>query len=803
MNAIKNIMLAALALLAWSCAGKDAAWLEAETAQGLTVAVREVDPWVLKVTNTLPGQQAPMPSRATVLAPDSAARAVKVADGEKSLATTAGIRAALKADGALQIEMDPGVDPVTLCNLGAEMLPDGRQAITIKTNAAGSFYGAGERGHKLNLRGDTLVMYNRQNYGYTGSDPRISQMNITMPLLLSTDGFAILFDDYAAAELITTADGTIRYITENTNAVPWYAVASDDATLAGVTEQLTALTGRQPLPPLWALGYITSKYGYRTQQETLGVVDTLKSLGYPLDGIVLDLYWYGVEEDMGRLAWDSAQWPDPQGMMRQLADMDVNLVAISQPYVLRNGRGLSNYEQLSADGMLVKDSLGQGAQPVKIWVGEGGMLDVSNPATRQWLAERYGQLTDMGVGGWWGDLGEPEVHPEEGMHANGLRARQYHNQYGNDWSEIIYSLFREKYPDRRLLTMMRGGTTGLQRYSVFPWSTDVSRSWGGLQPQVTIMLQSGLSGLGYMGHDVGGFAVDPAHPYDPELYVRWMQLGLFSPMLRTHAQQYAEPYKYPMHADVLLDLARQRYAWLPYNYTLAYENAAFGYPMVRPLNFYELSGNDYDSITDEYLWGPEVLVAPVMQQGATERSITFPEGRWVEFAEPYSVYEGGTTLQSYPAPLENLPLFASAGAFIPMAPAGLNSTADYKPDSLLVRHYPVKGTGSSFTLYDDNRLSPTSLAYGQYRLITFNGATSDEGTIDISIESKGTYPGAPDRICLEFRICGVGAECRTLSVTDGKLKMLESADGQLRFSVEFNPDKRPDIHIVPNQWLNQ
>lgn len=136
------------------------------------------------------------------------------------------------------------------------------------------------------------------------------------------------------------------------------------------------------------------------------------------------------------------------------------------------------------------------------------------------------------------------------------------------------------------MTMMRGGTTGLQSYSVFPWSTDVSRSWGGLAPQITIMLNSGLSGLGYMSHDVGGFAIDPAAPYDPELYVRWLQLGTFSPVLRTHSQSTAEPYCYPDQQDIILPLIKERYRWLPYNYTLAYENASQGLPLVRPLNFY-------------------------------------------------------------------------------------------------------------------------------------------------------------------------------------------------------------------------
>ena len=136
------------------------------------------------------------------------------------------------------------------------------------------------------------------------------------------------------------------------------------------------------------------------------------------------------------------------------------------------------------------------------------------------------------------------------------------------------------------MTLMRGGTVGLQRYSVFPWSTDVSRSWGGLQPQVTIMLNSGLSGLGYMSHDVGGFAITEDYVVDPELYVRWLQLGTFSPVLRTHAQQVAEPYRYPEQQDIILDLIKTRYQWLPYNYSIAADNAMRGYPLVRPLNFY-------------------------------------------------------------------------------------------------------------------------------------------------------------------------------------------------------------------------
>lgn len=756
-----RILAAALALGAATVAQGRLATPESistTTPDGRSVTVTAINENILKVTNMAPGEQ-PLPSRATVLT-QSGYRPEIMSPGQftTTLTTSAGVTAIVDdRTGALTITAGPGK---VITDSGLRPSADGRTRMLIGTTASGSFYGAGERGHKLDLRGDTLVMYNRQNYGYTGSDPRISQMNITMPLFLASDGFAVVFDDYSRAEMIL--GNPVQYITENPRPVTYYFV-NGASTLADVTEQLSALTGRQDLPPFWSLGYITSKYGYRDQRETVGVVDTLKRAGYPLDGIVLDLYWYGKEQDMGRLAWDPDQWPDPAGMLSDLKKKGVNLIPISQPYVLRNGRGLDNYNELTSRGLLLKDTTGA-QQEVTIWVGEGGMFDVSNPETRSWLADRYKQLTDMGVAGWWGDLGEPEVHPLSGLHDNGLPTHLYHNQYGNDWSEIIYDLFKKEYPDRRLMTLMRGGTTGLQRYSVFPWSTDVSRSWGGLEPQVRIMLNSGLSGLGYMGHDVGGFAVDPDNAYLPELYVRWLQLGLFSPVLRTHAQQFAEPYKYPQYASIIEPLIKERYRWLPYNYTLAYENASKGWPLVRPLNFTE-PGAAYDHISDEFLWGSEVLVAPVMKEGATSRPVVFPAGQWVDMSAPAKVYAGHSTVE-YPAPLEVLPLFARAGAFIPQADYKMENTGDYNPARLTVQYYPVSGVDSEFTMFDDDRTSTNSLASGQYRLIKFAGKNGGER---ISVTSEGSYPGAPREIDLVLVINRAAAPA-TLLVNGRKMK---------------------------------
>lgn len=655
------------------------------------------------------------------------------------------------------------------------------KTVSLLNGRAQNLYGAGERGHSLRLNGDTLVMFNRQNYGYTGSDPRISQMGITVPWFVSDAGYGVLFDDYNMATLALGND-SITYISETPKPLSYYFV-NGEGTLEGATRRYTELTGRQQLPPFWALGYITSKYGYHNREEALGAIDSLKRRDYPVDGIVFDLYWYGVETDMGRLEWNREQFPDHKEMLDSLSAMGVHTVLINQPYINKIG-AIDNYNLLSEAGMLVKDSTGN-THDVTTWVGDAGMFDMSNPATREWIWNRLKGLTAEGVSGWWGDLGEPEVHPLTIRHANGETASQYHNAYGNEWSRTIYDGLRADFPDMRPLLMMRGGTAGLQRYSVFPWTTDVSRSWGGFEPQITLMLNSGLSGLAYMGSDVGGFAVDPENPYQPELYVRWLQMGTFSPMLRTHAQFKPEPYHYPQYEGILKNFIRQRYEWLPYNYTLAFENTAEGLPLARPVNFHTESGTIDANITDEYLWGSEVLVAPVLKKGARSRKVTFPPGAdWINWNKPSQTFAGGTTAK-VSAPLEQLPMFVKAGSFIPLYTRPIENVSQYDPAYLTVKYFPARES-SSFTMFDDNRLSPTSIQDGEYQLTTFT-AIPEGRSVEIKISSEGGYREMPKSREITLEIPGISTP-REVSVPKSDWKYNASNRTlTVRIKFEYNP----------------
>lgn len=762
-------------------------------ANGTTLKADVLTERIIHVAAFAPGATMEIPeSQSAVLKPIATAVKIDYAPHEVTLATSK-IRLQINRDSGAITFMTP--DNHILLKESAPI--DNRGSVKkISFTAPGHqlFYGAGERGHSLALNGDTLRMFNRQNYGYTGSDPRISQMGITVPWFASDAGYGVLIDDYNDATLIL--NDTIEYESATPQPLSYYFIGAEKS-LAGVIDAYTELTGRQPLPPLWALGYITSKYGYKTQQEAVTTVDSLRNMGYPLDGIVFDLYWYGKETDMGRLEWNKEQFPDHRKMLRYFADKGIHTILISQPYINKIG-AIDNYRMLGDKGMLAKDSAGN-VHDVHTWVGDAGMFDVSNPATRQWLWNRYKLLTDDGIDGWWGDLGEPEVHPLTIHHANGQTASQYHNVYGNEWSRILYEGFRKDYPDRRVMLLMRGGTAGLQRYGVFPWSTDVSRSWGGLEPQVAIMLNSGLSGLGYMSSDLGGFAVDEANPTDPELYLRWVQLGAFTPTFRTHAQLKPEPFHYPEFQNELKEIVAMRYRWLPYNYTLAFENAKKGAPLARPLNFYgDTPADTAACIRDEYLWGRDVLVAPVMQQGQRERKVFFPVGEWYDISNPALRYKGLTTAM-VSAPLDKIPLFARAGAFIAQYMETITNTSQYDPSRLTVDYY-IDSKKTTSQIYDDDKVSASSIERGAYRLINLSGEKSGN-TIRIGwfTEGKG-YAWMPSQAEITMRVIGMGQTPKGILIGNNTLNPAQwSFDNRkniLTFS--FKWDYSP-LKIVINQ----
>jgi oligosaccharide 4-alpha-D-glucosyltransferase len=331
-----------------------------------------------------------------------------------------------------------------------------------------------------------------------------------------------------------------------------------------------------------------------------------------VDAIILDLYWFGkdIKGTMGNLEFDKDSFPNPKQMIKDLQSKDVETILITEPFILTTSK---RWDEAVKEDVLARDSIGNPAT-YDFYFGNTGIVDVYSDKGNTWFKTIYKDLSNMGVTGFWGDLGEPEVHPSWVQHATGT-ADDVHNIYGHDWAKLVYEASLEANPEQRPFILMRAGYSGSQRYGLVPWSGDVNRTWGGLQSQPEIALQMGLQGLAYMHSDLGGFA---GANLDDELYVRWLQYGVFQPIYRPHAQEDvpSEPVFRSEKAKNLAKYAIQmRYRMLPYNYSLMYDNSHHGKPLMRPLFFEEPDNDELYSYSSTYLWGQDILVSPVLEPG--------------------------------------------------------------------------------------------------------------------------------------------------------------------------------------------
>lgn len=636
-----------------------------------------------------------------------------------------------------------------------------------------AFYGGGYNGRRINHDGNYLVMNNRQTGGWDCDWE--APHNICIPFVVSTAGYGLYFDDhYRNARLTPSAKGT-TYYSGSPTPVAYYFIASADGNMASVLENYTFLTGRQELPPYWALGYMTSRYGYHSQAEAQNVVASVKNAGLPLDAIVFDLYWQGEGNNgMGNLDWYTPKFPDAAKMMAEFADQGVKTICITEPFFTSDSR---NYSVLKQKGYLADDDVSN-----MWWLGSDkvGLIDASNPEAMDWMWQFYKQRTDEGMGGWWLDLGEPESHDDDSKHMGGT-VDQIHNEFGDLWTSRVYRGYKEDFPEVRPFIMPRAGTAGMQRYSTFPWSGDIRRSYKGLRAQIPALLSAGMSGVGYLGNDVGGFAADGVGT-DAQLYLRWIEMSTFSPMMRTHSTDRPEPYlpEYAGVFDAVKKHLHLRYSYLPYTYTLAWENAVKGTPLARPLNFHDSADakpSPADCI-DQYLWGRDILVAPVVTENTFKRSITFPQGTWVDLNDLTKVYAGGSTVD-YDVPLEKLPCFGRVGAFIPQFSQTAYTTSSEIDNTRLTVTYLMSKSSPAATdrsvMFDDDHTSTTTLADGRYLLTTFEGESLADGLV-IRIAHKGTYTGAPAVRTYTFVVPGYTASVRNVNTPETDLTPVQSRE---------------------------
>ena len=624
----------------------------------------------------------------------------------------------------------------------------------------------------MNRRGNRLQLYNRAQYGY---ETRAELMNFTMPIVMSSKMYAIHFDNASIGylDLDSKKDNSLQYeiaidkefATANTNEEKRFyssekkQIENQNKTISGrktyqviagdswedLIANYTDLTGKQPLPARWTLGNFSSRFGYHSQDEVEKTIRKFNEENIPVDAIILDLYWFGksIKGTMGNLDWDKDNFPNPTKMIADLNAKKVKTVLITEPFVLSTS---SKWQDAVDKKVLAVDKSGNPAR-WDFYFGNTGIVDIWKPEGKTWFWNIYKGLINQGVGGLWGDLGEPEVFPSKVFTAGG-KADEVHNIYGHNWAKLIQDGYKKDFAAVRPFILMRAGYIGSQRFGMIPWSGDVSRSWGGLQSQTEIALQMGMQGLGYMHSDLGGFAGDY---FDNELYLRWLQYGVFNPIFRPHAQEdVASEAVYKdivtkAHAKKLIEL---RYQMLPYNYTLAFENNQKGIPLMRPVLFEEPENVALSIVSDTYLWGNNFLVAPITSASQTSKTIYFPKNNnWFAFYTDEKFSAGTTTSINVTA--DNIPTFVRGGSFIPMIKT-IQNTAEYSLSNFDLHFYFDEYTKiSTGKLYNDDGITPNAFEIGKYELLTFGSNFTDKNlTLNLTTEIGKLFSGSDKNVTL-------------------------------------------------------
>lgn len=571
---------------------------------------------------------------------------------------------------------------------------------------------------------------------YRGTSVHLQQKNmeIGIPMLVSSRGYGLLWDNPAITDVeagVKGKEGVLRWISETGKAIDYYVLYGPKAD--DVIAAYRKLTGPAPLLGKWVWGFWQCKERYSTQAEMLGIVSRFREHHMPLDGIVQD-WQYWKAGGWGSHEFDPERYPDPKGMVDAIHKMHAHiLISVWARFDL----GTANGKELEQAGALYPPVV-----PNVYPKGEGKWYDAFNPEGRRiYWRQIHQRLGTMGMDGWWLDATEPEIGGKWGEYraiptAAGPGATVF-NAYPLMTTTGIYEGQRAQTDRKRVVVLTRSAYAGQQRNSAISWSGDIQGTWEVFRKQIPAGLNFSLSGIPYWNTDIGGFfGGDPKDPKYQELFVRWFQFGAFTPMFRVHGTgagkefwQFDEPTQ-----KTLERFERLRYRLLPYIYSVSWQVTHNGSSMLRPLVMDFANDREALNIADQYLFGPALMVNPVIEPGATSRSVYLPaKTAWYDFWTGKRETAGRRVDAS--APIESMPLYVPAGSILALGPAV--EYVDQKPaDPLEVRVYP--GADGSFTFYEDAGDS-YDYEHGAYATISLRW-NDETNTLTIG-KRAGAYEG--------------------------------------------------------------
>jgi alpha-glucosidase len=613
--------------------------------------------------------------------------------------------------------LDPSGRVLSADSPRGPMASDGSSVRVWKTMPDGEFYyGLGDKAGPMNRRGRAFSMWNTDVFGWQESTDPLYK---TIPFFLALrDGvsYGIFFDNaYRSSFDFGVASRDLYSFGAEGGELNYYFFAGPEP--KRVLEEFTSLVGHTPLPPLWSLGYQQCRYSYYPESRVREIARLLREKKIPADVIYLDIDY----QDGNRpFTIDRKRFPHFERMVRDLRAQNFRVIAITDLH-LKEEAGYGPYDSGMAQDVFVKNP-DRSVYVGTVWPGPSVFPDFTLSRVRAWWGNLYKDFVGMGIAGFWNDMNEPAIFeradktmPLDVVHrlddGTALDHRAIHNIFGMENARATYEGLLKLRPNERPFVLTRAAYAGTQRYAA-SWTGDNSSTWNHLRMSTPTLLSLGISGYPLVGDDIGGFAGSP--PAD--LLTRWFEVGAFNPIYRDHTMKGSddqEPWVHgPEHEAIRRRYVEERYKLMPYIYTAVEETSRTGVPVMRPVFLeYPQPGALYAE-DHEFLFGRDLLVAPVVDERVDAYEVKFPPGRWYDYWTG-TAYKGGTSVSVKPG-LAEMPLYVRGGAILPEQPV-VQHTGEKPKGPLDLRVYPGEDCRGSLYLDDGE-----SFAYRRGELLRVN-----------------------------------------------------------------------------------
>ncbi len=756
---MKRMVLSLLAILSL-CAANDAAAQQLQlNAASTDISVEFYTPTIVRVVKRPAGSTA------------TDERLVVTARPEEVSVTTKGNTI---SSGALTVKADPKTGALTFMAKGRTLLREGKHSF--EACSSGADRGAWQVTQSFTLDKEEAIYglgtWQNGKMNRRGEHKRMEQSNLEdfQNVLQSIKGWGIYWDNYSPTQFDDDNQG-MRLTSEVGRAIDYYFMFGGSAD--GVIAQMRHLTGNVPMFPLWTFGYWQSKERYKTAAETEGVVSRYRQLQVPLDGIIQDWQYWGSNYLWNAMDFLAEDFADGEQMIKNIHSQHAHfMISVWASF----GPHTKAYRQLDEQGLLFDFETWPQSGLSHIWPPRTDypsgvrVYDAFSQKARDIYWQNLKRLYDMGTDGWWMDSTDPDFfNPREADYAhkagdgNGTW-RSLRNAFPLATVKGVYEHQRATSPQtqKRVFIMTRSAFAGQQHYGSNMWSGDVTSSWDMLRKQIPAGLSFTLTGNPNFNTDIGGFFCGayntmgpgsaPRNPQYQELYVRWMQYGLFCPIFRSHgADAPREIWQFgqkgePVY-DAIEDMIRLRYRLIPYLYSTAHQVTSHDESYLRPLFSDFASDKRVWDMTDELMFGRSILAAPIVEPQYTVTDSIAPDWKQPKTAVKYlpkgtrwydfwtnQTYKGGQDINLQTA-LNRVPMFVRAGSILPLGSV-MQYTGQQAWDKLEIRVYP--GADGTFTLYEDEG-DNYNYEQGVFSTITFSW---DESRQVLTIGSRqGSFPG--------------------------------------------------------------